>query len=70
MAPDAPAFPDFKEIELADKALFDKYFMRDPPAISEYTFCNLYVWRESHPLKWCVLDSALCIVREDGRGVL
>ena len=34
-----------KEIKLEDKGLFDKYFKNYPPQTSEFTFTNLYMWR-------------------------
>ncbi|HOW43343.1 MAG TPA: phosphatidylglycerol lysyltransferase domain-containing protein [Candidatus Omnitrophota bacterium] len=40
-----PEFPDYRRIELADKTLFDRQFERMQPDISEYTFTNLFGWR-------------------------
>ncbi|MGV9198526.1 MAG: DUF2156 domain-containing protein [Promethearchaeia archaeon] len=37
-----------KQIELADKPLFDKYFETFPPRISEFTFTNLFIWRHNY----------------------
>ncbi|NVM54890.1 MAG: DUF2156 domain-containing protein [Candidatus Helarchaeota archaeon] len=34
-----------KPIEITDKAIFDDYFRRFPPEISEFTFTNLFIWR-------------------------
>jgi hypothetical protein len=34
-----------KEIKLEDKALFNSYFEKFPPQTSEFTFTNLYMWR-------------------------
>ncbi|MDD1779039.1 MAG: phosphatidylglycerol lysyltransferase domain-containing protein [Candidatus Helarchaeota archaeon] len=34
-----------KPIEIADKPLFDEYFRKYPPEISELTFTNLFIWR-------------------------
>ena len=58
-----PAFPDFKDIEIADKRVFDSWFSKHPPAISELTFTNPFVWRKSHPVRWSILDESLCIMR-------
>lgn len=38
-------FTNAKEIELADKAIFDDYFEKYPSQISEFTFTNLFIWR-------------------------
>ena len=63
-----PVFPDFKDIESEDKRIFDDYFIKYPPDISELTFTNLFVWRASHPARWCILDEVLCIMRTDGKS--
>jgi len=34
-----------KEIKLEDQALFKSYFEKYPPQTSEFTFTNLYMWR-------------------------
>ena len=34
-----------KPIEITDKSLFDEYFHKYPPEISEFTFTNLFMWR-------------------------
>ena len=34
-----------KEIKLEDKELFNSYFHKYPPQTSEFTFTNLYMWR-------------------------
>ena len=34
-----------KPIEITDKKLFDEYFHKYPPEISEFTFTNLFMWR-------------------------
>lgn len=34
-----------KEIKLEDRALFNSYFNKYPPQTSEFTFTNLYMWR-------------------------
>jgi hypothetical protein len=64
-SPHYPTFPSFKDVELVDKEIIGRYLRRYPPLISEYTFSNLFVWRHSHPVQWCVLDGALCILRKD-----
>ena len=37
-----------KSIEISDKPLFDKYFQKYPPEISELTFTNLFIWRDHY----------------------
>jgi len=35
-----------KPIEIIDKSLFDEYFHKYPPENSEFTFTNLFMWRD------------------------
>ena len=35
-----------KPIEIIDKSLFDEYFRKYPPENSEFTFTNLFMWRD------------------------
>ena len=37
-----------KLIQIADKPLFDSYFQKYPPEISEFTFTNLFMWRKHY----------------------
>ena len=53
---------NFKQITIADKDLFDSYFLKYPPEISEYTFTNLYMWRDYYLFYWKVVESQLCLV--------
>ncbi|OPZ83899.1 MAG: hypothetical protein BWY76_02077 [bacterium ADurb.Bin429] len=43
-----PQFPEFKPIELADRAPVEAFLTAHPPLASEYTFTNLFAWRETH----------------------
>jgi len=44
--------PGFKHIELEDKEVFNHYFSKYPLPMSEYTFSNLYMWRQSYDFIW------------------
>ena len=37
-----------KKIEITDKPLFDNYFLKFNPQISELTFTNLFIWRNHY----------------------
>ena len=37
-----------KPLEIGDKAVFDKFFQKYPPELSEFTFTNLFMWRNSY----------------------
>lgn len=55
---------DFKEINIEDKNLFDSYFARFKPNISELTFTNLFMWRKYYKFKYAEICDMLCIVSE------
>ena len=45
-------FNNLKDIGLLDKELFDNFFNKFPPKISELTFTNLYSWKDSKKTKF------------------
>ena len=53
---------DFKSIKLEDKPIFDDFFAQDPPQCSEYTFTNLFMWKERYRTTWRVWKDCLLIV--------
>ena len=57
-----PIFPDFKELGIEDKAIFDEYFRKYPPTISEFTFTNLFMWRHYYNFKWAMLNENITIM--------
>lgn len=62
MSPDAPTFPSFRKITLADRALFENYFSNIPPDISEYTFTNFYIWRDCDRSMLTSVNDNICVV--------
>jgi uncharacterized protein len=52
---------DAKILTLDDKAIFDEYFKRFPPLNSEFTFTNLFMWRNFYELYYFVFDSHLIV---------
>ena len=50
-----------KPIELGDKELFDKFFKIHPPEISEFTFTNLFMWRNSYNFLFIESDEHLVL---------
>ncbi len=52
---------NFKELECTDKEVFDEYFGSRYCENAEYTFTNLYMWREMLNLQWAVDDDVLYI---------
>lgn len=50
-----------KKIELTDKPLFDSYFLKFKPQISEFTFTNLFIWRNYYEFLFTELNDHLII---------
>ena len=59
-----PYYPHFREIRLEDKNLFRDFFAHSPPQTSEYTFTNLFIWRNYYHLKWSLWDECVCILAQ------
>lgn len=58
-----PIFPDFKPLELADRDVVESYLRVHPPLASEYTFSNLYAWREIYDYQIAAFREGLLIRR-------
>jgi hypothetical protein len=54
-----------KAIELSDKPLFDRYFKKYPPDISEFSFTNLFMWRNSYKLLYREHDGHLILFSKE-----
>lgn len=59
-----PEFPQFKELSLSDKPLFDAVFQKYPPSPSEYTFTNLFIWRHTYKIKMTRFKKFVCLLSE------
>lgn len=62
-----PEFPEFKELSLEDKPLFDRVFSQYPPSISEFTFTNLFIWRDAYRIKVSRMDPFICLLSDRGK---
>ena len=51
-----------KLIEITDKPLFDSYFQKYSPEISELTFTNLFMWRKHYNFLFLEWQEHLLIV--------
>ena len=51
----------FKDIEITDKAIFEKYFKYKPYWGSECSFANLFAWRKCYHIRWMEHDNLLFI---------
>ena len=54
-----------KSIEITDKKLFDKYFQKYPPDISEFTFTNIFMWRKYYNFLFFEYDNHLILFSKD-----
>jgi hypothetical protein len=63
-----PEFPNFKDLSLEEKLLFDEAFKQFPPVISEFTFTNLFIWRHTYQIKISRLQNFLCLLSDRGEG--
>lgn len=57
----------FKEIELGDKPVFDRYFSLRHYENSEFTFTNMFIWRHAFNLRFSIIDGCLCIIGKFGK---
>jgi len=58
-------FSTAKEINLNDQALFNSYFQKFPPVTSEFTFTNLYMWRNFYNLNFIEWKEHLLLFSRD-----
>ena len=63
-----PGFPEFRDIDMQHQTAVDWFFARHEPAISEYTFTNLFVWRSSRPIWLGQADDSLFFLADSEAG--
>ncbi|NWG04328.1 MAG: DUF2156 domain-containing protein [Syntrophaceae bacterium] len=61
-----PEFPEFRDLTLEDKPLFDQLFTQSPPVISEFTFTNLFIWRDCYQTRISLFQKFLCLLSDRG----
>jgi len=59
-----PEYPHFREIRVEDASIFNEYFQRYPPVISEHTFTNLFMWRQYYQFSWTLWNGCLCVLAQ------
>ncbi len=59
-----PSYPGFRPLDKSDRELFEESFRENPPQISEYTFTNIYAWRQIYKFQVSLLDGFI-ILRSD-----
>jgi len=53
---------DFRELTIEDRLLFNTYFSKFDVEISEYTFTNLFLWKNSRIIKFAEYNNGLIIL--------
>jgi hypothetical protein len=61
-----PEFPQFKDFSLEEKPLLEWAFLKFPPVISEFTFTNLFIWRQIYQLRISHLNGFTCLLSDKG----
>ena len=56
-----PNYPQFIALDFEHKEFFDQAFKKYPPQISEFTFTNLFSWRETYDYKVSLLDGLIIL---------
>lgn len=56
-----PAFPNLAPLALEHRAAVTELLRRRPPVVSELTFTNLYMWRDTYRPQVGVLEGLLCV---------
>jgi len=59
-----PLFPDFKPIEMSDRAVIYKSLMEYQPQTSELSFTNLFIWRRHYGVIWSQYEGCLLFIFE------
>ena len=56
-----PSYPLFEPLKKEHKPLFEEIFKNNPPEASEFTFTNLYSWRQAYGFEVSMLDSSVIL---------
>ena len=62
--------PDFKPISLEDRIIFNSYLDQYQPEISEYTFTNLFMWRNHYTFCWAIYENQLILISTKNSDIL
>jgi hypothetical protein len=57
----------FNKISLESKEIFNKYFSKHQIEISEYTFTNLFAWRNTRTIQYAEFNGGFLILADNGR---
>jgi len=51
-----------KEVNIDDKHIFDNYITKHNPQISELSFTNIFMWRNSYKFRFAEVGEMLCLI--------
>ena len=57
-----PNYPDFKPLELSDRDLIGGHLSSRAPGICEFSFANLFIWKEFDRPRFTSINGNLCIL--------
>ena len=60
---------NFKELEKADKEIFDKIFQSRYYENAEYNFTNLFMWRNMLNLRWAIEDDVIFVISSNDERI-
>ncbi|RPI59870.1 MAG: DUF2156 domain-containing protein, partial [Planctomycetaceae bacterium] len=58
-----------KPLRLEDKPIFDLFFSTCGTRLSDYTFANTFIWRNSIHLRWHIFSDCLCVFANGDGGL-
>ncbi len=61
-------YPQFTTLDLGHKSFFDAAFKDNPPEISEFTFTNLFSWRQVYGYKASWLNGLIILRADAGKS--
>jgi len=57
-----PEYPDFKPLELSDRAEFERNLARHPMRSCEFAFANLYIWSDFDNPSITTINGNICVL--------
>jgi len=59
---------EFRQLQLSDRDIFERFLSLREQHLSAYHFCNIYIWKELFRIFYTILDGHLCIFFKDKIG--
>jgi hypothetical protein len=53
---------DLREINIEDKQLFDRYITKHNPQVSEFSFTNIFMWRNFYKFRFVEVGELICLI--------